>query len=331
MIYLVYVFSSLMGELYLGKIYKRFFASLLDYVLVFGLAISFFLLLSNGLIDIGFHNEDLNQKVLKLQEKSNLFEVSKDGDIYLSANYLTYDLEDENYYKVYLKAINDYYYNYLDKEDKSNRDLNLYFFLFNEKTMQNSIFLINSLDDSYEEFILKDEVTNVSSGDLVNKNSDDYKLAIANFFIDEEKGIYNLALTSFTSSEEFLSIENKISNIEYYEFLITYLVSCLIIFLPSILINKNSESLFMHILKIGYTNIDGYKVNYLNKILRIILLLIINLLSIYTYFIPLIINGIIIFINKEKRSLIDICSNEVCVDLIHSTIYKNYEEMEKDK
>ena len=58
-----------MGDIYYGKIWKRIIAGLLDYLFVFGVALIFFTLLANGLVDIGFHNSSLKLDSFKEQEK----------------------------------------------------------------------------------------------------------------------------------------------------------------------------------------------------------------------------------------------------------------------
>lgn len=67
-----------------------------------------------------------------------------------------------------------------------------------------------------------------------------------------------------------------------------------------------------------------------NKIIRTFITIVLNTISVYLYFIPLVINFIVMLVTKEKRSLVDIASGEVSVDTIKSTIYVDYEEMEKD-
>ena len=319
-----------MGELYLAKVYKRIFASLLDYVIVFGLAISFFMLLSNGIIDIGFHNESYKQEQYKMQDESHLFDVTKKDGKYVSVNYIQYDTEDKNSYKNYLEAITNYYYNFLNQDEKSNEDLNINFFLFDEKTLQNPVFSINSINDDYTNFIIKDEIINVENNKTYKKGEEGYDEAFRNFFVSEEYGVYSLALTSFTNNIEFQNLDLTIASIERIEIMIVTLFSSILVFGLPFLLNKNGESMFMHLLKIGYTNRNGYKVKFGLKVVRFIMILILNTISVYLYFIPMIVNIIVMFINKEKRSLIDIASGQVCVDLSNSVIYKDYDELEND-
>ena len=134
-----------MGDLYLGKIRKRIIASVLDYACVFALAITFFMSLASGYIDIGFHNSMYRQQQFEVQEKSSLFVVEKEGDSYIKVDILDFD-EEKNNYKDFLKAINDYYFDYRELENKSNSDLNTRFFAFDEKTLDNPIFKSDSLD-----------------------------------------------------------------------------------------------------------------------------------------------------------------------------------------
>ncbi len=322
-----------MGELYLGKIYKRIFASLIDYLLVLGLAISFFMLLSNGIIDIGFHNYDLKQEQIALQDESHLFEVAYNEDgSYLGVNYLTYDLDDTESYIDFLEAITNFYYDFYDQEEKSNADLNINFFGFNEETLQNSIFSIENLDAGYQDFVLKTEVVDISTSTLVSvDDTDAYFEAIAQFFVNEDTGIYNYALTQFTLDSRFLEIEAEIVYVERLEVLISTILCSTLIFSIPIAINKHGQSLGMFFFKLGYTTRDGYKVKWYNKLIRILALIILSGISVYLYMIPMVINIIVLFVNKEKRSVIDLCANEVCVDLKTSVIYKDYQEMTDDE
>lgn len=318
-----------MGDLYLGKIWKRIIASVLDYACVFALAITFFMSLASGYIDIGFHNSMYRQQQFEVQEKSSLFVVEKEGDNYIKVDILDFD-EEKNNYKDFLKAINDYYFDYRELENKSNSDLNTRFFAFDEKTLDNPIFEIDSLDTAYTDFKLKDEIIDVTSGETVSSDEEGYIKAIGNYFLDENKGVYNHALTDFTNYGEFPNINSYIAYIEKMEILISMFLASLIVFPLPFLINKNGESLFMHFLKLGFTTRNGYKVKMGHKIIRTFITIVLNTISVYLYFIPLLINFIVMLVTKEKRSLVDIASGEVSVDTIKSTIYLDYEEMEKD-
>ncbi len=322
-----------MGELYLGKLWKRVIASILDYALMFALAITFYMFLSNGIIDIGFHNAALKESQYQLQEDSHLFNVTKDekGKI-TQVKLLEFDSENIDSYKTFLTAINDYYFDFLNTENQNNRNLNIEYFGFNETTLENEIFKINSIDSSIDEFTLKEVVIDVETNEecSLSKNKEDYINAISNYFLSEENGVYNYALTTFTSLDEFKNIDLNIAYVERLEIMICVLVSSIVTFAIPFLINKNGESMFMHFLKLGYTNRNGYRVSYPLKIIRLIVILTLNTISMYLYLIPFIVNMLVLFIHKEKRSLVDIASGMVCVDLNRSTIYKDYEEMEKD-
>lgn len=322
-----------MDELVLGQKYKRFLASLLDYILVFGLAICLFMLLVNGTINIGFNNLEYKLNQFKLEEESHLFDVtySTNGDIE-GVSLLTFDVNKKEEYKIFNEAIKNYYFEYLNNEDASNQELNISYFLFDTETLENSIFKIESIDASIDEFVLKDEITNVSDGSKVSKDDEnEYFNAIKEFYMNENKGIYNLALTDFTNEERFNSLVTTLTQIERIEALICVAFSALIIVALPTILNKNSESLFMHIFKLGFSNRDGYKVKLTNRIIRAITLVILLGISTYLYLIPLIINALIILLNKkDERSLVDIISNEVCLDLRYSYIYDSYEEYMKN-
>lgn len=322
-----------MDELVLGQKYKRFLASLLDYILVFGLAICLFMLLVNGTINIGFNNLEYKLNQFKLEEESHLFDVtySTNGEIE-GVSLLTFDVNNKEEYKIFNEAIKNYFFEYLNNEDASNQELNISYFLFDTETLENSIFKIESIDASIDEFVLKDEITNVSDGSKVSKDDEnEYFNAIKEFYMNENKGIYNLALTDFTNEERFNSLVTTLTQIERIEALICVAFSALIIVALPTILNKNSESLFMHIFKLGFSNRDGYKVKLTNRIIRAITLVILLGISTYLYLIPLIINALIILLNKkDERSLVDIISNEVCLDLRYSYIYDSYEEYMKN-
>lgn len=319
-----------MGDLYLGKIWKRIIASVLDYVVVFALAITFFMFISTGMVDIGFHNSFYKQEQFRLQDESHLFDVSEENGVYTQVNIIEFNEKEVDFAK-FLVAINDFYYDYLDSSNKNNETLNKEYFLFDEDSLENSIFKINSLDASYADFVLKETVVDVATNNEYKKGEEGYDQAIKNYFIDENKGVYNLALSTFTNSQEFVSISNQIIFIERVEIMLCMLVASLIVFPLPILINKNGESIFMHFLKLGYATRNGYKVRLGHKLIRIFVLCVLNTISVYLYLTPFLINIILFFVTREKRSLVDLSSGEVCVDLTTSTIYVDYEEMEKDK
>lgn len=321
-----------MGEIYLAKLWKRVIASLLDYGVVFALAITFYMFLSNGIIDIGFHNASLKQEQFKLQEKSHLFDVTKENETISQVKLLEFDEKDINSYKSFLNAIHDFYYDFLTLDNKSNENLNKEYFLFDENKLENAIFKIENINDSIEDFILKDEIVNIETLEKVSKNdTEKYIETISLYFLSEEKGVYNLSLTYFTNTEEFKNIDLNIAYVERIEIMFSMLFSSLIVFAFPLLFNKNGETLFMHFLKLGYSNRNGYKVNFALKIIRLVVTLTLNTISMYLYLIPFLINILFLFITKEKRSLIDIASGMVAIDMVRSTIYQDYEEMKKDE
>lgn len=303
-------------EIYQASLIKRIISSLLDFIITILLSIGFFMLLSNGAIDIGFHNLDYKIKQYQLEEQSFLFDVKKNANgSYQEIAPLSYDLTNKEEYKNILKRINDYYFSFTLETNKSNSTFNKKYLNFNEETLKNSIFSINSIDDSYTEYTLLDEIKDVSNDSIVNKSDEkNYLKAINNFFMDKNKGIYNFALTEFTSGERFQSLVNQLETIERIEIMICVFVSTLIFVSLPVLLNKNGETAFMHVLSICFVDSYGYRVKWKNKIIRSILVILINVISAYLFLIPLVINSLVMLFNSSKRSLIDIASNETAVD-----------------
>ena len=318
-----------MNDIYEAPLLKRVIAGLLDFIVVVLLAISTFMLLANGAIDIGFHNIERKQKQYKLQEESSLFKVTynKNDDI-IGLELLEYNTKEDREDFKFLKAINDYYFTYLDKEDKTNKELNINYFKFDENTLENNIYKINSIDDKYEDFILKVNILDQNNNIISNSDTEKYNKTIKDFFLNEKRGIYHYALTDFTSSIEFKNIMMKLNEIERYEVLISTLFSSIIFLVIPALINKNGETAFMHIFKLGYSDSYGYKIKFKHKIFRALSLMIIYTASAYLYLVPLIINYLVVLFNKNRRSLMDFSSNTVAIDLKTSVLFASKEEMD---
>ena len=311
-----------MDEIYQAPVYKRLLSSLLDLIIVLLLSVGFFMLLSNGALDIGFHNLKYKKEQFRIQDESSLFYVEKDvNGNYLEVSSLTFDETKENEHQKFLKAIHDYYMTYVESETKTEAIFNKEYVQIDENTLKSAIFFVNSINDSYETYALLDEVIDVSDGTKINKsNTEKYNLAIKNYFMDKYKGIYRLALTSFTSSERFQNVVNHIASIERIEILICVGVSSLIFMSLPILLNKNSETAFMHVFSVCFTDSYGYKVKWKHRIIRSIVVLLINIASAYLYAIPLVINGLVYIFTPSKRSLVDYAANETGIDKKYSVM-----------
>lgn len=311
-------------EIYQAPLYKRIIAALLDNIIVVLLAIGIFMLLVNGAVDIGFHNLNYKLNQYKLQEESSLFYVSKDekGN-FVEIKSITYELKDHEGYKTFVSNIHSYYQNYVTLDTKSEAEFNKKYMLFDEKTYRNAIFSINSLNDEYSTYTLLDEVKDVTNNRMVKKeNEEQYYEAIYNFFTDKTKGVYNLALTEFTNSEKFNTLVKDLEAIERIEALICVSVSSLFIAIP-VLINKNGETAFMHVLGITFSDSAGYKVKWRNKIIRSIMIILLNASSTYLFAIPLVVNSLLCLFTPNNRSLIDYASNETAIDKKTSIILEN--------
>lgn len=322
-----------MGDIYYGKIWKRIIAGLLDYLFVFGVALIFFTLLANGLVDIGFHNSSLKLDSFKEQEKTHLFLISKNSNnVIYGADLLSFDKSNlEESIEKFKNAISYYYFEYKDEDDKSWEKFNVEFFDFDEQTLRSDIFEIPYINATIEEYKLLDTVIDRNSNAEINKDSENYVSAIETYFMSDSKGIYTNALNDFSdTSGNFKAIQAQVQVVERIEIMISTAIATLFVMVLPILFNKNSETMFMHFLKLSYSTKNGYKVHWSNKIMRSLMVLILNTISVYLFLIPLLVNIVIIFINRDRRSLIDICSNEICVDGATSTIYKDFEEMEKE-
>lgn len=311
-------------EIYQAPLLKRIISSLLDDIVVILLAIGIFMLLVNGAVDIGFHNLGYKINQYKIQEESSLFYISKDeNDNYLEIKTINYDLANHEGYKKFVDRIHEYYLNYVDKETKSEADFNKKYMLFDENSCTNAIFSISTINADCSTYTLLDEVKDVTNNRIVKKDAGEpYYEAIYNFFTDKTKGVYNFALTEFTNSERFHSLVSQLEAIERIEALICVAFSSLFISIP-VLINKNGESAFNHVLGIVYTDSAGYKVKWKNKIIRSIMVILLNASSAYLFGIPVAINGLICLLTPQNRSLIDYASNETAIDKKTSVILEN--------
>lgn len=316
-------------EIKKAKFYKRFLASLIDYALALLAGLGIFVLINQGIIPLGFNDSELRNTQLTLKEDSYLFDIkyNDEGNL-IKEEMLTFNENDSNECLKFNEVLNNYYYEYLTKENKSNRDLNIVFFKFDISTLDSSIFKINDIDDPISEFKLKDTIFDVSSNKEVNiSDSLNYNKAIKNYYMDEISGIYYYAINNFENENPYKEISSKLMNNINLELTIGLVFSTFIfIGIPS-LIFKHNESIIMHLFKLGYVNHKGYKISILSKIARVIFLVALIGSSMYAYFIPILINVLLSYFDKEEgKSLIDILSYEVCIDISDFKIYKNEEE-----
>ena len=280
------------------------------------------MLLINGAVDIGFHNLDLKVAQYSLQESSCLFNIKKDGSgNYSEISLLSYNQDNPEEYRTFVKAIHDYYYLYVGGTDLSEETFHKKYMLFDAVSLKNAIFSISSLNDDYTTYTLLDEVTDVLTGKKVKKTqTSDYNAAIAAFFTDSNKGVYNLAMTEFTDSERFQSVSSQLIVAERIEVLVCVAFSTLIFLCLPILINKHGETPFMHLLGICFVDSYGYQVRWRHKIIRAIVTLLLYASSAYLFGIPIIVNAIVMLATSEKRSLLDLASNETAIDKKTSVI-----------
>lgn len=311
-----------MDDIYQAPLYKRVISSILDVLVTVLLSIGLFMLLTNGVIDIGFHNLSYKLNQYKLQEESGLFYVEKNSDnSYKNISLLTYDEKNKDSYKSFVNTINNYYFTYENSPEKSEAFFNEKYMLFDKNTCKNPIFSINSMNDGIEKYTLLDDVLDVSTNKTVNKSDEEnYYKAIMNFFMDSNKGVYNLALTEFTNSENFQSLVTRLETIETIEALICVSFSALVFLtIPSIL-NKNGETPFMYLFGICFSDSYGYKVKWKHKIIRGVVILLLYAASTYLFAIPLVINAIICLATGQKRSIVDFASNMTAIDRKTSVI-----------
>lgn len=311
-----------MEEIYQAPLFKRIIASILDVIITLLLSLGFFMLLINGAVDIGFHNLNYKISQFTIQEESSLFYIRKDdNNNFLEVSQLSYNVENLDEYKSFIKNIHDYYFHYVTSDNKQESEFNKKYMLFDETTLKNSVFSVSSLDDSYLNYQLLDDVVDVSTGKVVNKSdTEKYKQAVANFFVDANKGVYNLALSEFTASEKFQQLVTQLQVIERLEALICVVVSTFIFISIPVLLNKNGETAFMHVLGICFSDSYGYKVKWRHKIIRSIMVLLLHASSAYLFGIPLVANIIVCLATPQKRSLIDFASNETAIDKKTSVI-----------
>lgn len=318
-------------SLYQAPLYKRVIASALDVVMTILLAIGFFMLLINGAVDIGFHNINYKLDQYKLQEESGLFYVTKNSDgSYKEIYSLQYNEEDKEQYKTFVTAISNYYFTYENSPDKSEAYFNENYMLFDKNTCKNPIFSINSMNDGIDKYVLLDDVLDITTNKTINKSEEDkYYKAIMNFFMDSNKGVYNIALTKFTSSEKFQNIVGQLEVIERLEALICIAVSSLIFIAIPTLLNKHGQTPFMHLLGICFTDSYGYQVKWRHKIIRAVVQVLLYTSSAYLFGIPAIVNIIVCLATGDKRSVIDFASNMTAVDKKLSIMMNDKDEIVK--
>lgn len=314
-----------MDEIYQAPLLKRILSGILDMTVATLLAIGLFMLLINGAVDIGFHNLDYKIRQFKLEEESGLFYVRKDSDgNYLEVSTLRYDETSVEEPINFAKTLYNYYQNFVVKDNKSNTEFNKKYMGFDENNLKNAVFSIYSINDDYTSYTLLDEVTDITTNKKISKeNKSEYNTAIMRFYYEENKGVYNIALSDFTNDTRFLEIAGTLQSIERLEALICMAVSSLIFIALPVLINKNGETAFMHVFSLCFSDSYGYKVKWKHKIIRAIVIVVLNSVSVYLYAAPLLVNILLCLFTPTHRSLIDYASNEVAVDKKNSVIIDN--------
>lgn len=316
-----------MDDIFEAPLFKRILAGTLDFLVTILLSISIFMLLANGALDIGFHNLELKNEQFRLEEESSLFKVTREDDKIVGLESLTFDTKKENEDQKFLKAINDYYFKASEVTNKSIKELNINFFKFDETTLENNIYKINDINSTYTSFVLKNEIKNKKDEIVSVNDKEKYLETIKEYFLDEKEGVYFYSLTHFTNSKKFQEIAFKLQNVERYEVMISVGFSTLLFLCIPSLINKNGQTPFMFVFKIGCSNSAGYKIKFKHKALRAVAFLVLFTASAYLFMIPLIINYIVVFCNKNRRSLIDFFSETVAIDLKTSVLYESEEGM----
>ena len=311
-----------MDEIYQAPLLKRTLASFLDGVVTILLAIGLFMLLINGAVDIGFHNLGLKIQQYNLQEQSQLFQVSKDKDgNFLEISLLTYNEANKEEDKRFVNILHHYYFDIVKAESKNESEFNKKYLLFDVNSLQNAIYSIPSIEAAPSSYVLKDEVVDVATNKKVSKDQEkEYYAAISHFFMDSNKGVYNLAITDFTNGEAFQSVSSQLAVAERLEALICVAFSSFIFLCLPILINKHGETAFLHVVKICYTDSFGYQVRWRHKIIRAVTTLLLWSSSAYLFGVPLVVNAIVMFATGQKRSLIDYASNMIAIDRKTSVI-----------
>lgn len=314
-----------MDEIYQAPLLKRILAPLADGVLTILLSVGMFMLLINGAIDIGFHNLQLKIDQYQLQEKSYLFDIQKDQNgNFTSISRFVYHEDNQDEYKRFASILHDYYFLFVDGNEKSEEVFNKKYMLIDETTLRNAIVSVASLSGGIEAYTLLDEVIDVATNKKVNKTQGNaYYEAIGHFFVDEQKGVYNAALTEFTNNERFQSISSSLAVAERLEVLICTSVAALVFLCLPILINKNGETPFMHLLSICFTDSYGYQVRWRHKIIRALVTLLLYASSVYLFGVPILVNAIVMFVTSQKRSVLDYASNEIAIDKKTSVILED--------
>lgn len=311
-----------MDEIYQAPLYKRILAPLLDGAVTFLLAVGFFMLLINGAVDIGFHNLGLKLDQYQLQESSHLFDVKKDAQgNYSSIALFGYDETNPEEHSRFVTTLHDYYVDYVQSEAKSNAEFNKKYMLFDVNSLQSPVYIIENIDSDIASYQLRDTVVDVLTDKPVSKDKGKaYYEAIAHFFSAENKGVYPMAVTEFTSDSRFQSIADRLTSIERIEAMICLSAAALIFLSIPILINKNGETAFMHLWSICFVDTLGYRVRWRHKIIRSLVTLLLYASLVFLFGIPLLVNIILCLATSQKRSLLDFAAGEIAIDKKTSVI-----------
>ena len=301
--------------------HKRVLAAICDITAVAILTVVSFIFIATGTVEIGFHNEQYTEAQLALAEESGLFNIEKDDDgNYISVEKLTYDVSDKYEYTKFINILKNYYNKYLEKRDKSARDFNLTYMNFENDSLDNRVFSVISLDST--NYSLLPTVWDVSTGRWYKYTEVGYREAIANFFMDEEYGVYYTVVTNeFPITNQMNRVFLQLYKVWFYEMVISLTVSAFLLLSIPTIINKNGETLFMLAFGVGYVDMLGFRVKWRYKILRAIMILLFYFTTLFTADALLTVNMFLSIFRKQHRSLLDGITKQIAIDKKTTVIF----------
>ena len=287
-----------------AKLYKRWFSSIIDLMLMLLVGLIFFALSSFISTKFPSYISMVNERN-EIQQKTSIYDSN--GDLIILSvekSSDTYDQKKTTLNNVIEEFYNDstifnsdvsYYSSYQDrkKEAKNNSGYNLF-----------------KLDESTNTYVEKNDIL-----------AEDYY----NFYYKE---ISNYLVNDLSLNSRYKEITNTIVRISIICLVIGMTISFLIFFLLiPLLLKRGHQTIGMYLFKISYISVDALNLTYKQFFIRVLLEFLIGyVLSIFTFGVPLIVSITMMQLSKSGQDFFDYVTNTYVVDSSKKDVYLDYSE-----
>ncbi len=260
------------------------------------------------LVTIGFLI--LNNASFYINANSDIKEIRLDSKLYIE--------DDENVlpYSEYIESLDEP----ITSKNELIDEVLTYFYkeYLGDIDIYNDLKLDKVIDNTHLFIEVNDEV-------LVNENSGISSAEYYNFYIDT---LNNNAIGYLLSNYEFIRASRTILISIFINILISIIISSLIYYMIIPLLSfTNHSTIGMKIFKIGYINSDALAIKtYKYFLISLFNFFIMDLLSLFTLFIPLIISFSFFLFRKDSKSLTDYLFNVNKINIEKGKIFKTIGE-----